>query len=64
MREEDLYEKELTFLRGELRDLKNCQVTFLTIAVSGTGLLLCFTANLSLKPFNPILRKQGTKNCW
>lgn len=39
-----MMELELILLREEMNNLKNCQVTFLTIAVTGTALLLALAS--------------------
>jgi hypothetical protein len=44
---ESLCKKELVYLREEINSLKNCQVTFVTVTVTGTGLLLGLTVNVS-----------------
>jgi hypothetical protein len=41
---ETLLEKEFTFLREEMRDLKTCQVQFVTFSVTGTGVLFGLVA--------------------
>jgi len=42
-----LLKKEISYLREELITLKNCQVTFVTVAITGTGLLLGLAARFS-----------------
>jgi len=41
---EILLEKEFTFLKEEMRELKNCQVQFVTFSVTGTGVLFGLVA--------------------
>lgn len=51
---EDLYQRELIYLREELRDLKDCQVTFVKYATTATALLLGIIVNLKNGQFSGI----------
>lgn len=41
-----LLQQEHSLLREEMRELKHCQITFLSIAISSTGVLLSLSATL------------------
>lgn len=51
---EDLYQRELIYLREELRDLKDCQVTFVKYATTATALLLGVIVNMKNGQFSGI----------
>jgi hypothetical protein len=49
----DMLYKEQAVLRAELGNLKNCQITFLTFTVTGSGLLFTFAANVVTSESSP-----------
>jgi hypothetical protein len=52
--EREWLHKEKEALRTELVSLKNCQITFLTYTVTGTGLLMGFAVNLVSTDKSPL----------
>ena len=50
MNESELCEKERVALREELHNLKNCQITFLTLSITATGAILGIATSLIQTP--------------